>query len=63
MTDILKPCPWCGNTPILKHEKLGGHNFWSVECKNEEECPVILVTHDSETKDEAIEAWNTREYC
>ena len=63
MPNILKPCPWCGRAPILKHEKVGGDNFWSVECKNNDECPVNLVTRDFDSEEEAIETWNKREYC
>lgn len=63
MSNNLKPCHWCGKLSFLKHEKVGGHSFWSVECKSEDECPVILVSHDFNSKVEAIEAWNKREHC
>ena len=63
MDDDLKPCPFCGNSPQLKHDKIGGHHFWSVECDNDENCPVVIATNDFELKSEAIKVWNTRKYC
>ena len=63
MDEKLKPCPWCGSIPKMKHEKVGGHHFWSVECANDDSCTVVVATNDFETEEEAIEAWNDRGYC
>lgn len=48
----LKPCPFCGGTPIVS-----GCNYtlWIVVCK---ECNISIGY--KETKEKAIDAWNKR---
>ena len=52
----LKPCPFCGKQPYIKH--LFDDVIW-VECRNSD-CQVIPTTRHKKTKKEAIEAWNRR---
>lgn len=48
----LKPCPFCGGTPIVSG---CDDTLWSVICKK---CAASIDYN--ETKQEAIEAWNRR---
>lgn len=52
MSDKLKPCPFCGGTPIVSG---CDDTLWIVICK---ECNASIGY--KETKEEAIEAWNKR---
>ena len=52
MSDKLKPCPFCGGTPIVSG---CDDTLWSVICKK---CAASIDYN--ETKQEAIEAWNRR---
>lgn len=52
MSDKLKPCPFCGGTPIVSG---CDDTLWSVICKK---CAASIDYN--ETKQEAIEAWNSR---
>ena len=57
MNESIKPCPFCGKIPEIIQEKSG--LVW-IRCQNNN-CPVRNVeTDDFDTKEEAIEAWNTR---
>lgn len=53
----LKPCPFCGKTPVIK--KSFGTNRLSVECENPS-CDVSVQSDIRSTEDEAIGIWNTR---
>ena len=62
MNSELLPCPFCGNTNIMVHEEEGKYGFteWVVYCDSHY-CACQPTAHDSyQTKEEAIEAWNTR---
>lgn len=52
MNDKLKPCPFCGGTPIVSG---CDDTLWSVICKK---CAASIDYN--ETKQEAIDAWNSR---
>ena len=52
MNDELKPCPFCGGTPIVSG---CDDTLWSVICKK---CAASIDYN--ETKQEAIEEWNRR---
>lgn len=55
MASELKPCPFCGKTPVMDK----GHSFFQVMCNNHD-CWIMPRT-DLYTKEEtAIEAWNGR---
>lgn len=57
MRESLKPCPFCGKLPEIIQEKNG--SVW-IGCHNNN-CSVRHVeTDDFDTREEAIEAWNTR---
>lgn len=53
--DELKPCPYCGNYPLLRQDA----SEWRVECIGEG-CECLPSTWFYDTKEEAIEAWNRR---
>lgn len=56
----LKPCPFCGGEAKIVP------SFFSDKCRvgcNDYTCPMMPMTFEYSTKDEAIEAikaWNTR---
>lgn len=50
----LKPCPFCGNTPVL----VRWGNGWCVECHSLD-CEVLPETPIT-LKEEAVEVWNKR---
>ena len=54
----LKRCPFCGREARIEHkERL---ETWIVECSNGM-CPAsYMIGMDYDTKQEAIEVWNTR---
>lgn len=52
MSDKLKPCPFCGGTPIVSG---CDDTLWSVICKK---CAASIDYN--ETKQDAIIAWNSR---
>lgn len=51
----LKSCPFCGGEEIDCHNYCRGGDVWFVQCAN---CYATFPHFDS--KEEAIEAWNTR---
>lgn len=55
----LKPCPFCGQMPVIK--KAGTTGYWWIGCEihinPEQGCGV---SHSSYNKQEAINKWNTR---
>ena len=53
MTEILRPCPFCGGEADLRQWKDGA---WRVHCKW---CPAYL-TRLYGTEKEAVEGWNRR---
>ena len=53
----LKPCPFCGSTPMLRRGKTD--EWYHVECGNRE-CPIYVETRRFYTQEEAIEVWNRR---
>lgn len=63
MSEILKPCPFCGgeaeiNTRYIGYGSigLGAHDWYTVVCKN---CDTR--SHEYKAKIQAIDAWNLRE--
>jgi len=57
MSEELKPCPFCGDTPHLMDDPTdGGKRFWWTECR---ECGALNAYF--RTKGEAVAAWNRRE--
>jgi Lar family restriction alleviation protein len=54
----LKPCPFCGNKPNLRYDRLD--NFYIVKCDSSE-CPINPDTAHCDTEEGAIECWNSRE--
>ena len=49
----LRSCPFCGREPDVPEKSVDG--YW-VECSN----PNCMALIESDTKEEAIKAWNTR---
>lgn len=71
--DKLKSCPLCGSPAFVFHDIVDGFEFgWSVGCPrariddpvhklNEEDFKKArLVMHHFLTKQQAVEAWNSR---
>lgn len=52
---MLKPCPFCGENPIIETSKKITYIF----CNNED-CPMDAVEVEDCNREEAIKAWNTR---
>ena len=48
-----KPCPFCGGTAVISNNENGKHFI----CCNNCEC---YLDKEFKSKEEAIEAWNTR---
>ena len=61
MINNAKSCPFCGELPEIYQDEYAykDASYWCVECMNDD-CPITVETDDIETKEEAIEAWNTR---
>lgn len=56
--DSLKPCPFCGEYPIIR--KLGYDEEWVIECTNPK-CAIRPETLSSfDEPEKAIAAWNER---
>ena len=54
----MKPCPFCGNEPVV----LAGIRGWKVECsKRHTTCPINGRTHYHDQAGDAVEQWNTRQ--
>lgn len=55
----LKPCPFCGNDPLFEEPTPNNWHTYSVKCDH---CPKPLqpLGAISESKDDAIAAWNER---
>lgn len=52
----LRPCPFCGSTPILGgSENVNGHPFYYVHCPN-----CMVHAHGADNKFSAIWNWNRR---
>ena len=58
MSEILKPCPFCGQRK-LKITNFFGVGSYEVRCVNEN-CEVNVYTFPKKKKAEAIKIWNTR---
>jgi Lar family restriction alleviation protein len=56
MTTELKPCPFCGGEATVDY--MAHWEWYLIKCDNDG-CPVACVT-DSDSKEEAIERWNSR---
>lgn len=55
----IKPCPFCGRTPIIVENKLHlDHILYGVSCYYGEHHTASVGYFDSE--EEAIEVWNDR---
>lgn len=52
----LKPCPWCGNPPVLRLRKFKGG--WRISCYGTG-CQMHPWV-ERKTKEASIKAWNTR---
>ena len=59
MSDDLKPCPFCGTMPVI-HCVDATYDTWYIECVYGG-CSCKPETWYYDTKEEAIEAWNTRQ--
>lgn len=64
MSRELKPCPFCGgNAKLIETYKYVGLSKpiprYFVRCDNDD-CNVYVATCNSDTEEEAIEAWNRR---
>ena len=56
----LKPCPFCGCTPIVMANQFRhGQTTYLVKC-NCIDCAVIPTTYEHSEMYSAIEAWNRR---
>lgn len=56
-TEIL-PCPWCASPAMVEGY---AHASWKIMCSNMKwDCPVIPISLESDTQQEAIDAWNRR---
>ena len=54
----LKPCPFCGEIPLLYESKQDLKNIlYGVSCYGEHHCASVGYF---DTEEEAIEAWNRR---
>jgi Lar family restriction alleviation protein len=51
----LKPCPFCGGTPILELFNDGFFDYVRIRC-----CRVMFDWCGDETGEQAIAAWNRR---
>ena len=58
MSELL-PCPWCGKKPELAHYETFDNDEWAVACVGEC-CEIQPATNSYFTREQAIEAWNTR---
>lgn len=63
----LKPCPFCGQPPVLQKMDRGASFYqryrrhdWRVHCDNASKCLSMVFTFWM-SRAEAIKAWNTRE--
>lgn len=54
----LLPCPFCGGEAKLSHYETFDNDEWAVECMGV--CEIQPATCLFFTKEQAIEAWNTR---
>ncbi len=65
MTYKIRPCPFCGRKPKVQHHVYTGISShfcdkYSLQCL-EEDCPIEGVfTHKELSKEDAVNAWNTR---
>jgi Lar family restriction alleviation protein len=57
-SELLKPCPFCGNKPELRRTETSKR--WYVECAHMNCAVSPKATTDQDTKEYAIEAWNKR---
>lgn len=59
MSELLKPCPFCGKQPGMKIYGSAAMPVHAVECCNPS-CPVNPVADSTVSESAAIQAWNTR---
>jgi len=61
MSELIKPCPWCGHTGSLEVYLYysGKPKSWWVICDNEK-CAVQPGTEEHDTEKSALYFWNTR---
>jgi len=52
---VMLPCPFCGGEAKTDENIYHTANDWDVYCDN---CMIVFTR---KTKEDAIEAWNTRE--
>ena len=55
MSELLKPCPWCGQEPVIT--KIEGQT--SVRCESQH-CNILPTSMWSDGELEVFEQWNTR---
>jgi len=60
-TPELKPCPFCGGSPLFSENKENETlpQSWRILCLDRK-CPLDTMTLDYPSKQEAAKAWNTR---
>jgi len=56
MSNELKPCPWCGETPELVQRDSARDESWQIVCVNSE-CPVGPASYWFSRR-EVIGQWN-----
>ena len=60
MSEIIKPCPFCGGRPeIVTPEETDGQ-YWFIACTSDN-CWGIAGTELCDTETEAIDKWNRRD--
>lgn len=53
----LKPCPFCGNQPLLLEADYDSCMWWEITCKG---CGLSTSHDDINDKKKLIEIWNKR---
>ena len=57
MSDVLKPCPYCGEKPESTYVRLYKSACWHIDCKNDE-CPEKPGTWYYYDMGGAVKEWN-----